>query len=80
MYQVMMTVASFEIVKDLPRNSYGLVFGVNTFIALGLETILTTIVNTWLSLDPRPQFEVYGLCYVIPLAVFVPFILLKCCR
>ena len=36
-YQVLMTVATVEIVKDLPRDSYGLIFGANLFAALGCQ-------------------------------------------
>ena len=61
-YQTMMTVASFEIAKNLKENSYGLVFGINSWLALGLEVILTITVadSAGLNLDPRDQFYVYG--------------------
>jgi hypothetical protein len=36
-YQVLMTVASVEIVKDLPTDSYALIFGANLFAALGCQ-------------------------------------------
>ena len=36
-YQVLMTVASVEIVKDLPSDSYALIFGANLFAALGCQ-------------------------------------------
>ena len=39
-YQALMTVAYFEIVKELPKDSYGLIFGFNTFVALGTIHIL----------------------------------------
>ena len=38
-YQALMTVAYFEIVKELPKDSYGLIFGFNTFVALGIQVI-----------------------------------------
>ena len=60
-YQILMTIASFEIVKQLPRDSYGLVFGFNIFIALGCQTLLTFIINSQLSIDPKPQFVIYGI-------------------
>jgi hypothetical protein len=34
-----MTIATVEIVKDLPRDSYGLIFGANLFVALGCQVI-----------------------------------------
>ena len=46
-----MTVAYFEIVKELPKDSYGLIFGFNTFVALGIQVILcqkhSSINPTW---------------------------------
>ena len=76
MYQAVMTVASFEIVKDLPKDSYALIFGINMFLALGLQVLLTFIVNDTLELNPRTQFEVYGIFYVPPL-VFFTLIIIK---
>jgi hypothetical protein len=32
-----MTVATVEIVKDIRRDSYGLIFGINIFLALGCQ-------------------------------------------
>ena len=45
-YQALLTIAYFEIVKELPEDSYGLIFGFNTFVGLGCQTILTLVVNT----------------------------------
>ena len=61
-YQTMMTVASFEIAKNLKENSYGLIFGINSWFALGFEVILTITVadSAGLNLGPREQFYVYG--------------------
>ena len=63
-YQAMITTAQFNIVSRIASNSFGFVFGVNTFIALGLQTILTLIVvdEKVLGLTIRPQFIVYA-CY-----------------
>merc|ERR1719186_159106 len=62
LYQMMITVASFEIASNITQNSYGIVFGFNTFLALGLQTILTSIVadSVGLALPPRQQFRVYA--------------------
>lgn len=47
---------SFEIAKFISEDSYGLIFGVNTFFALLLQSILTAIiVNGNLKLDLRSQ-------------------------
>ncbi len=64
LYQVLMTVASFEIVKEIPEDVYGLIFGINTFYALGLQTILTLVVNTALSIEPQLQFQIYACLYL----------------
>ena len=57
-YQMMMTVSSFEIAKTLKGDSTGLIFGVNTWAALGLQTILTVTVAdaAGLALTIRNQF------------------------
>lgn len=68
---------SAEIAKKLPEDSYGLIFGINTFAALVIQSLLTMIVVTdtfGFSFHIRQQFNVYsyfytilGLIYVIPL-------------
>ena len=57
MMMMMMSVPSFEIARHINPSSYGLVFGLNTFLALGFQTILTTIVadSAGLALEPRQQ-------------------------
>ena len=35
--QMMITVASFEIASNISQDSYGLVFGINTFLALAFQ-------------------------------------------
>ena len=64
-YQVLMTIASYEIVKQLPEQSYGLIFGFNTFIALSCQTFLTIVVNSILGIDPKPQFIIYGVYFLV---------------
>lgn len=62
-YYFMITIASSEISQHIKEDSYGLVFGFNTFIALILQTIITIIVVTdsGFGLTPRNQYLVYGL-------------------
>ena len=57
LYQMLITVASFEIASNITQSSYGLVFGFNTFLALLFQTILTTVVadSVGLALPPRDQ-------------------------
>ena len=48
---------SSEVAKGLKQESYGLVFGINTFLALFFQTILTLIVadSAGLALSPPDQ-------------------------
>ena len=66
---------SAEVAQVISEDSYGLVFGVNTFVALSLQTILTLIVSDrkGLELKEADQFLVYGCCYAI-LGIFYVFL------
>lgn len=57
LYQMLITVASFEIAANIRDDSYGLIFGLNTFLALALQTILTATVadSVGLALPIRTQ-------------------------
>lgn len=58
---------SAEIAKQLPEDSYGLVFGINTFFAYCLQVILTVVVVSdvfELQLNIFQQFNVYGVFFV----------------
>ena len=59
LFQMMITVASFEIARNINKTSNGLVFGFNTFLALAFQTILTTVVadSAGLALPPRTQVK-----------------------
>jgi thiamine transporter 2/3 len=48
---------SFEIASNISQDSYGLVFGFNTFLALAFQTVLTFVVadSAGLALNPRDQ-------------------------
>eukprot|EP00095_Tigriopus_kingsejongensis_P007313 maker-scaffold431_size173393-snap-gene-0.28 protein:Tk07313 transcript:maker-scaffold431_size173393-snap-gene-0.28-mRNA-1 annotation:"hypothetical protein DAPPUDRAFT_59074" len=61
-YQMLITVASYEIASRIKDDSYGLIFGFNTFLALLFQTVLTVVVadDVGLALPPRIQFVVYG--------------------
>ena len=73
LYQMMITVASFEIASRISERSYGLVFGFNTFLALAFQTLLTSIVadSAGLALPPAAQFQVYGGCFLAVGLVFM---------
>ena len=57
---------SSEVAKELKQESYGLVFGVNTFLALLFQTILTLIVadQAGLALDPKTQVNIFTVIYL----------------
>eukprot|EP00095_Tigriopus_kingsejongensis_P003036 maker-scaffold1070_size64748-snap-gene-0.13 protein:Tk03036 transcript:maker-scaffold1070_size64748-snap-gene-0.13-mRNA-1 annotation:"hypothetical protein DAPPUDRAFT_59074" len=78
-YQLLMTVASFELASNIPSDSSGLVFGLNTWVALGLESILTLVVAdaAGLALPIRQQFVVYASLYAIVGIVFALVFLIK---
>lgn len=61
-FQTVLTIATYQVAVHLSSRCYGLVFGLNTFMALLLETIMTVIVvdKHGLNLDVRTQFAVYG--------------------
>ena len=74
-YNMMMTAASFEIARNLNENTYGLVFGINTWVGLGIQTILTFTVadSAGLNLIIRVQFYVYGGFYMTTGLLFITY-------
>ena len=56
-YHFLIAVASYEIASNIREDSYGLAFGINTFLALAFQTLLTVVVadNVGLALPPRTQ-------------------------
>ncbi|KAJ6636071.1 Thiamine transporter 2, partial [Pseudolycoriella hygida] len=61
LYSFTITVASAEVAKHLEDDSFGLVFGINTLVAVVLQTILTVTVvsEDVLSLTVFQQFTFY---------------------
>lgn len=71
LYHFMVTIASSEIAKHIKDESYGLVFGVNTFVAVAFQSLLTAIVvrgGIGFALSPRDQYFVYG-CFHVTVAI-----------
>ncbi|KAK2831835.1 hypothetical protein Q7C36_016921 [Tachysurus vachellii] len=68
LYMLLITIAMFQIAAGLSVERYALVFGVNTFAALVLQTILTSIVvdSRGLGLDVITQFIIYAsyFCFI----------------
>nr|CAH7712946.1 unnamed protein product [Callosobruchus chinensis] len=74
LYYFMITVTSSEVAKQIKDESYGLVFGVNTFTALTVQTILTAVVvmkGVGLALAPRDQYFVYGCVHICTAVIFI---------
>ncbi|XP_072539872.1 thiamine transporter 1 [Salminus brasiliensis] len=71
-YMLLITIATYQIAANLNMRRYALVFGVNTFVALLLQTLLTVIVvdNAGLGLDIFPQFLIYGSYFAAIAVVF----------
>lgn len=74
LYHFVITVASSEIAKNIMEDSYGLIFGMNTLIALVLQSVLTAVVvtnNVGFALAPRNQYLVYGLYHIFIACVYI---------
>ncbi|XP_060888673.1 thiamine transporter 1 [Labrus mixtus] len=72
-YMLLITVATFQIAANLNMQRYALVFGVNTFMALLLQTLLTLVVvdSVGFGLDVYTQFFIYGGYFTLISAVFL---------
>ncbi|KAK2540913.1 hypothetical protein Q9233_000966 [Columba guinea] len=72
-YMLLITIATFQIATNLSVERYALVFGVNTFIALALQTLLTLIVvdSSGLGLDIFTQFMIYASYFAAISLVFL---------
>ncbi|XP_054628820.1 thiamine transporter 1 [Dunckerocampus dactyliophorus] len=72
-YMLLITVATYEIAASLDMQRYALVFGVNTFMALLLQSLLTLVVvdSAGLGLDIFTQFFIYGGYFAVISAVFL---------
>ncbi|XP_078062082.1 thiamine transporter 2 [Mustelus asterias] len=71
-YMLLITIATFQIAANLSMERYAFLFGVNTFVALLLQTILTVVVvdSRGLGLDIITQFLIYGSYFAAISGVF----------
>ncbi|KAK7144504.1 hypothetical protein R3I94_010810 [Phoxinus phoxinus] len=71
-YMLLITIATYQIAANLSMKRYALVFGVNTFIALVLQTLLTVIVvdSVGLGLDIFLQFLIYASYFAAVAVIF----------
>ncbi|XP_071353455.1 thiamine transporter 1-like [Trachinotus anak] len=62
LYMLLITIAMYQIAADLTMERYALVFGVNNFGALALQTIITSVFvdSGGLGLAIIPQFTIYA--------------------
>lgn len=72
-YMLLITVATYQIAVSLSMQRYALLFGVNTFVALLLQSLLTLIVvdSTVLGLDVSTQFLVYGVYFAVIAVIYL---------
>lgn len=76
-------VDSAEIAKELPEDSYGLIFGINTFIAYCSQTLLTIIVASdlfELNLSIFDQFNVYASFYTFLGSIYFLFMVMHAAK
>ncbi|KAK9523740.1 hypothetical protein VZT92_017642 [Zoarces viviparus] len=78
-YMLLITLATYQIAASLNMQRYALVFGVNTFMALLLQTLLTVVVvdSAGLGLDVFTQFLIYGGYFAV---ISVVFLLAALCK
>ncbi|XP_063297005.1 thiamine transporter 2-like [Pelobates fuscus] len=71
-YVLLITIATFQIAINLSMERYALMFGINTFVALALQTIITVIVvdQRGLALGIETQFLVYGSYFTVIAVIF----------
>ncbi|XP_032888934.1 thiamine transporter 1 [Amblyraja radiata] len=74
-YMMLITIATYKIAANLSVELYALVFGVNTFIALVLQTVLTLIVveSNMLNLTIFGQFLAYTVYFAAIAMLFLIF-------
>lgn len=73
-YHLIITIASSEIAKSIVEDSYGLVFGMNMFLALVLQTGLTLAFvskDVGFALTSRNQFLAYGIYHICIAGIFI---------
>ncbi|KAJ8940041.1 hypothetical protein NQ314_010873 [Rhamnusium bicolor] len=73
-FHFMITITSSEIARNIKDESYGLVFGINTFVALCFQSILTAVVvrgGIGFALAPRGQYFVYGCFHIVIAIIFI---------
>ncbi|XP_077396634.1 solute carrier family 19 member 3b [Festucalex cinctus] len=72
-YMLLITITTFQIAANLSMECYALTFGINTFVALSLQTIMTLIFvdGATLGLDIVTQFLIYGIYHAVISVLFL---------
>ncbi|XP_027445933.2 thiamine transporter 2-like isoform X1 [Zalophus californianus] len=72
-YMLLITIAAFQIAVNLSVERYALVFGINTFIALAIQTGMTVAVvgKQGLGLPVSIQFLIYGSYFSVIAGIFL---------
>ncbi|XP_061924310.1 solute carrier family 19 member 3b [Entelurus aequoreus] len=72
-YMLLITVTTFQIAANLSLECYALTFGINTFVALVLQTVMTLIFvdEATLGVDIVTQFIIYGSYHAAISALFM---------
>ncbi|KAL2089764.1 hypothetical protein ACEWY4_014452 [Coilia grayii] len=72
-YMQLITICTFQIAKGLSKEHYALVFGINTFAATALQTLLTAVVlNTrGLQLTVTTQYFIYATYFGVIALIFL---------
>ncbi|XP_041120581.1 thiamine transporter 1-like [Polyodon spathula] len=73
LYMLLITIATFQIAASLSMERYALLFGVNNFVALALQTVLTITVvdSSGLGLSIVTQFLIYGGYFALIAIIFL---------
>ena len=71
---------SATVATHLADDSFALIFGINTLLALLFQSVLTVVVVSVLELDPRGQFLAYGIYFVVLALILIIFTIIRNCR
>ncbi|XP_017046971.1 thiamine transporter 1 [Drosophila ficusphila] len=74
------TVASAEVARNLQEDSFGLVFGINTLLALVFQSLLTIIfvTGTGFELDSVGQYTAYAFYFIAVGLLYLISVLVEC--
>ncbi|CAD6227465.1 GSCOCG00001150001-RA-CDS [Cotesia congregata] len=71
-YHSLVTVASFEVASKISEDSFGLIFGINVFLGLTFQSLLTYIVTSGnvKKFHIRTQFTIYAGYFAVLALIF----------